>query len=151
MDIKNKQESKSYTFSEETVLERIQFRGKVDEVVWFMTHETNVVPLKEEQLMYLYDEISMMKRALYSLQSDDSNRMESIVDGIKAIEPEVMMSYRHVIFFIQTSENHPLIMSELNMLQDLTIMFPSTVDILWGLGVNDTLGDRLFFMLVCSK
>ena len=151
MDIKNKQESKSYTFSEEAVLDRIQFRGKVDEVVWFMTHETNVVPLKQEQLMYLYDESSMMKRALYSLQSDDSNRMESIVDGIKTIDPDVLMSYRHVIFFIQTSEDHPLMMSELNKLQDLTIMFPSTVDVLWGLGVNDTLGDRLFFMLVCSK
>ena len=151
MDLSNKLDSKTYAYSEEALLERIQFRGKVDEVVWFMTHETNVVPLKQEQLMYLYDESSMMKRALYSLQGEDSNRMESIVDGIKAIEPEVMMSYRHVIFFIQTSEDHPLMMSELNKLQDLTIMFPSTVDILWGLGVNDTLGDRLFFMLVCSK
>lgn len=151
MDLSNKLDSKTYAYSEEAVLERIQFRGKVDEVVWFMTHETNVVPLKQEQLMYLYDESSMMKRALYSLQNDGSNRMESIVDGIKTIDPDVLMSYRHVIFFIQTSEDHPLMMSELNKLQDLTIMFPSTVDILWGLGVNDTLGDRLFFMLVCCK
>jgi hypothetical protein len=147
----NDQDYKLCWFFEDVVLDRVQFRAKVDEVVWFMTHESHVVPLKQERLMYLYDEEAMMKRALYSLCKDDKNRMESIIDGVNAIGPDDLNTYKHVIFFMQTSEDYPLIMSELNKLQDLTMMFSSTTEILWGLGVNNTLDDRLFFMLVCSK
>ena len=147
----NDKDYKLYWYFEDVVLDRVQFRAKVDEVVWFMTHETHVVPLKQERLMYLYDEESMMKRALYSLRKDGMNRMESIIDGVNAIGPDDLKTYKHVIFLLQTSEDYPLIMCELNKLQDLTIMFSSTTEILWGLGVNNTLDDRLFFMLVCSK
>jgi hypothetical protein len=151
MELSMKQESKSYTFSEEAVLDRIQFRAKVDEVVWLVSRESHIVPLKQERLEYLYGEKSMIKRSIYSIHKDGVDRMDSVIEQIKAYESVGLETFEHVVFFIQTSKEYPLVISELSQLQELTTMFSSTADILWGLGVDDTLDDRLFFTLVCSK
>ena len=151
MELSMKQESKSYTFSEEAVLDRIQFRAKVDEVVWLVSRESHIVPLRQERLEFLYGEKTMIKRSLYSIQKDGVNRMDSVIEQIKAYESVGLETFEHVVFFIQTSKEYPLVISELSQLQELTTMFSSTADILWGLGVDDTLDDRLFFTLVCSK
>ena len=151
MELSMKQDSKSYTFSEEAVLDRIQFRAKVDEVVWLVSRESHIVPLKQERLEYLYGEKAMIKKSLYSINKDGVNRMDSVIEQIKAYEPVGLKTFEHVVFFIQTSKERPLAISELSQLQELTTMFSTKAEIQWGLGVNDTLGDRLFFMLVCSK
>ena len=151
MELSMKQESKSYTFSEEAVLDRIQFRAKVDEVVWLMSRESHIVPLKQERLEFLYGEKTMIKRSLYSIHKEGVNRMDSVIEQIKAYESFGLETFEHVVFFIQTSKGYPLVISELSQLQELTTMFSSTADILWGLGVDDTLDDRIFFTLVCSK
>lgn len=145
------EEKKTYWFSEEAVLDQVQFKAKVDEVVWLVSRESHIVPLKQERLEYLYGEKTMLKRSLCSIRKDEGDRMESIVEQIKTYEPADLRTFEHVVFFIQTSKEHPLVISELSQLQELTMMFSSTADILWGLGVDDTLDDRLYFTLVCSK
>ena len=150
-NMEKNQNEKQYQFLEEAILDRIQFRSKVDEVVWLVSRESHIVPLKQERLEYLYGEKAMIKRSLYSIHKDGVNRIGSVIDQIKAYEPVDLKTYNHIIFFIQTSKEYPLVISELSQLQDLTIMFSSTAEILWGLGTNDTLDDRIFFTLVCSK
>ena len=150
-NMEKNQNKKQYQFLEEAILDRIQFRAKVDEVVWLVSRESHIVPLKQERLEYLYGEKAMIKRSLYSIHKDGVNRIGSVIDQIKAYEPADLKTYDHIIFFIQTSKEYPLVISELSQLQDLTIMFSSTAEILWGLGTNDTLDDRIFFTLVCSK
>ena len=145
------EDKKTYWFSEEAVLDQVQFRAKVDEVVWLVSRESHIVPLKQERLEYLYGEKTMLKRSLCSIRKDEGDRMESIVEQIKTYEPADLRTFEHVVFFIQTSKEHPLVISELSQLQELTMMFSSSTDILWGLGVDDTLDDRLYFTLVCSK
>ena len=144
-------ENKSYYFSEEAVLDRIQFRAKVDEVVWLMSRESHIVPLKQERLEYLYGEKAMIKRSIYSIHKDGVDRMDSVIEQIKAYESVGLKTFEHVVFFIQTSKEQPLVISELSQLQELTMMFSAKAEILWGLGVDDTLDDRIFFTLVCSK
>jgi len=150
MDIKNKKDSKSYTFSENDILDEILFRAKVDEVVWLVSHESHIVPLKKKQLEYLYGQKTMIKKSICSMK-DDVNRMDSIIEQIKSNDSFGLDTFEHVVFFIQTSKDYPLVMIELSQLQELTSMFSSTADILWGIGVDDTLDDRLLFTLVCSK
>ena len=66
-------------------------------------------------------------------------------------EPSDIKSYQHVVFLIQTSKEHPVSVSELCKLQDITIMFGSTAEINWGIGIDEKLDNEMFFMLVCSK
>jgi len=149
--MEKKKDNKSYCFSEEAILDRIQFRAKVDEVVWLVSRESHIVPLKQERLEYLYGEKTMIKMSLYSIHKDGVDRMDSVIEQIKAYESVGLKTFEHVVFFIQTSKDYPLVISELSQLQELTVMFSSTADILWGLGVDDTLDDKIFFTLVCSK
>ena len=149
--MEKKKDNKSYCFSEEAILDRIQFRAKVDEVVWLVSRESHIVPLKQERLEYLYGEKTMIKMSLYSIDKDGVDRMDSVIEQIKAYESVGLKTFEHVVFFIQTSKDYPLVISELSQLQELTVMFSSTADILWGLGVDDTLDDKIFFTLVCSK
>ena len=66
-------------------------------------------------------------------------------------EPSDIKSYQHVVFLIQTSKEHPVSVSELCKLQDITIMFGSTAEINWGVGIDEKLDNEMFFMLVCRK
>lgn len=115
-----------------------------------MSHESHIVPLKQKRLEYLYGQKTMIKRSICSMK-DDVNRMDSIIEQIKSNDSFGLDTFEHVVFFIQTSKDYPLVMIELSQLQELTSMFSSTADILWGIGVDDTLDDRLLFTLVCSK
>ena len=142
---------KAYWYSEDVIIDGIQFRAKVDEVIWLMTHGSQVVPIKQDRLLYLYDETTMIKRSLYSSSGDGANRMGTIIEGIKAYDPIDLSPFKHAIFLIQTSKSHPLTMAELHQLQDITILLPSLIEITWGLGIDDTLDDRIYFTLVCSK
>ena len=142
---------KAYWYSEDVIIDGIQFRAKVDEVVWLMTHGSQVVPIKQDRLLYLYDETTMMKRSFYSISNDGKKRMDTVIEGIKAYEPIDLSQFKHAIFLIQTSKSHPLTMTELHKLQDITILLPSLIEITWGLGIDDTLDDRIYFTLVCSK
>ena len=66
-------------------------------------------------------------------------------------EPSDIKFYQQVVFLIQTSKEHPVSVSELCKLQDITIMFGSTAEINWGVGIDEKLDNEMFFMLVCSK
>lgn len=142
---------KAYWYSEDVIIDGIQFRAKVDEVVWLMTHGSQVVPIKQDSLLYLYNETTMIKRSFYSISGDGASRMDTIIEGIKANEPIDLSQFMHALFLIQTSKDYPLTMTELQKLQDITILLPTAIEITWGLGVDDTLGDRIYFTLVCSK
>lgn len=144
-------DDKVYCYSEDVVIDSIQFRAKVDEVVWLMTHGSQVVPIKQDNLLYLYKETTITKSSYCSSIDNDANRMNAIVEKIKAIEPTSLSPFKHAIFLIQTSKDHPLTMMELHKLQDITSILPTSIEITWGLGFDDTLAYGIYFTLVCSK
>ena len=60
-------------------------------------------------------------------------------------------TFDHALILIQTSKDHPLTMSELQMLQEITRDLPPEAVIHWGVGINDDLKDKVFLMIVYSK
>ena len=109
------------------------------------------MPINAPEIEYLYDENVIVKRRFYSFAKDGEERMKSVVREMKKYEPADKKSFERVLILIQTSKEHPLIMSELQSLSDITEGFSTKTEIRWGLGVNEDLDDRMFIMLVCSK
>jgi len=126
-------------------------RNEVDETLWLLSQGTQVVPIRVEDLFYLYSETTILRRRILSFPEYGHNRMDSIINTLKMYEPPDIRSYQHVVFLIQTSKEHPVSVSELCKLQDITIMFGSTAEINWGVGIDEKLDNEMFFMLVCSK
>ena len=138
-------------FNEVSNLCDADLKAEIDEIVWQMTHGSQIVPLKIEDLEYLFEESVIVKRRFYCCAKNKEERMVIVFREMKKYEPADKKSFEHVLILIQTSKEHPLMMSELQVMSDIIEGFSSKVDIRWGLGTNEDLEYRMFIMVVCSK
>lgn len=138
-------------FNEVSNLCDADLKAEIDEIVCQMAHGSQIVPLKIEDLEYLFEESVIVKRRFYSCAKNKEERMVNVFREMKKYEPADKKSFEHVLILIQTSKEHPLMMSELQVMSDIIEGFSSKVDIRWGLGTNEDLEYRMFIMVVCSK
>ena len=136
-------------FNEVSSLCGAGIKAEVDEIIWKMTHESQLVPMIMKDLEYLYEESFIAKRRFYS--ASEYRRMDSIVNEVIKYQSWDKKSFTHVLILLQTSKEHPLIISELQRLNEITGGFSSKAEIRWGLGINEDLGERVFIMIVYSK
>ena len=137
-------------FSEISRIDGAEFRAEVDEIVWLLTHGSQLIPVKGEVVTYLYDASFIEKRRFTSFMGGYA-RMDSIVQEVNRCDPSDKDTFDHALILIQTSKDHPLTMSELQMLIEVTRDLPPEAVIHWGVGINDDLKDKVFLMIVYSK
>ena len=137
-------------FSEISRIDGAEFRAEVDEIVWLLTHGSQLIPVKSEVVTYLYDASFIEKRRFTSFMGGYA-RMDSIVQEVNRCDPSDKDTFDHALILIQTSKDHPLTMSELQMLQEVTRDLPPEAVIHWVIGINDDLKDKVFLMIVYSK
>ena len=137
-------------FSEISRIEGPEFRAEVDEIIWLLTHGSQLIPVKSEVITYLYDASFVEKRRFTSFMGGYA-RMDSIVQEVNRCDPSDKDTFDHALILIQTSKDHPLTMSELQMLIEVTRDLPPEAVIHWGVGINDDLKDKVFLMIVYSK
>ena len=137
-------------FSEISRIEGPEFRAEVDEIIWLLTHGSQLIPVKSEVINYLYDASFIEKRRFTSFVGGYA-RMDSIVQEVNRCDPSDKDTFDYALILIQTSKDHPLTMSELQMLIEVTRDLPPEAVIHWGVGINDDLKDKVFLMIVYSK
>ena len=137
-------------FSEISRIERPEFRAEVDEIIWLLTHGSQMIPVKSEVITYLYNASFVEKRRFTSFMGGYA-RMDSIVQEVKRCDPSDKDTFDHALILIQTSKDYPLTMSELQMLNEVTRDLSPEAVIHWGIGINDDLQDKVFLMIVYSK
>lgn len=137
-------------FSEISRIEGAEFKAEVDEIIWLLTHGSQLIPIKSEVITYLYETSFIEKRRFTSLMGGYA-RMDSIVQEVKRCDPNDKDTFDHALILIQTSKKQPLTMSELQMLNEVTRGLPPEAVIHWGIGTNEDLKDKVFLMIVYSK
>ena len=137
-------------FSEISRIDGADLKAEVDEIIWLLTHGSQQIPIKSEEITYLYDASFIEKRRFTSLLGGYA-RMDSIVQEVNRCDPSDKDTFDHALILIQTSKDHPLTMSELQMLIEVTRDLPPEAVIHWGVGINDDLKDKVFLMIVYSK
>ena len=137
-------------FSEISRIEGAEFKAEVDEIVWLLTHGSQLIPIKSEVITYLYDASFIEKRRFTSFVGSYA-RMDSIVQEVNRCDPSDKDTFDHALILIQTSKKQPLTMSELQMLNEVTRGLPPEAVIHWGIGTNDDLKDKVFLTIVYSK
>ena len=138
-------------FSEVSSLPPYALKAEIDEIIWQLSRESQLIPINIKDMEYLYEESVILKRRFFSIEEGPERRMDSIVRVIKKYSPTDKKTYEHVLILIQTSKDHPLIMSELQNLNEITQGFSPKTEIRWGLGINENLEDHLYMMIICSK
>lgn len=137
-------------FSEISRIDGADLKAEVDEIIWLLTHGSQLIPIKSEEITYLYDASFIEKRRFTSFVGGYS-RTNSIVQEVNRCDPNDKDTFDHALILIQTSKDHPLTMSELQMLNEVTRDLPSEAVIHWGIGTNEDLNDKVFLMIVYSK
>ncbi len=125
--------------------------AQIDEIVWALSNESKKVPLKREDLTYLYDAEEIVKLRFFSATAE-VNRVDSLVREIdqanQSLNPS---SFTHIAMFVQTSTKNPLMMHEFNKLSEVVALFNTSAPILWGLGEDDSIGEEIFITIILSK
>ena len=140
-----------YTYNEVSNLYGSTFKAEIDTIIWQMTHFSQLRPIREFDMAYLFEETVIMKRCFYSESNEVGRRMRDILRAILKHEPTDKMDYEHLLILIQASGKHPLLIKELESLDKVTRRLSPKIEICWGLGQNDDLGKKLFAMIVYSK
>ena len=130
-------------FSEISRIEGSEFRAEVDEIIWFLTHGSQLIPIKSEIITYLYETSFIEKRRFTSFVGGYA-RTNSIVQEVNRCDPGDKDTFDYALILIPTSKDHPLTMSELQILNEVTRGLPPEAVIHWGIGANDDLEDKLF-------
>ena len=137
-------------FSEISRIDGADLKAEVDEIIWLLTHGSQLIPIKSEEITYLYDASFIEKRRFTSLLGGYA-RMDSIVQEVNRCDPNDKDTFDHTLILIQTSKKQPLTMSELQILNEVTRDLPPEAVIQWGVGTNEDLNDKVFLMIVYSK
>ena len=74
-------------FNEVSSLCGADIKAEVDEIIWQMTHESQLVPMIMKDLEYLYEESFIAKRRFYSVSEYRRKRMDSIVNEVIKYQP----------------------------------------------------------------
>lgn len=56
-----------------------------------------------------------------------------------------------VVLLFQTDQSNPLQMLEMQNIQEMCSLFSTNVEVLWGLGIDDNLGDSIRLTVVCGE
>ena len=123
-----------YTYNEVSNLYGSAFKAEIDAIIWQMTHFSQLRPIREHDMSYLYDEIMIVKRCFYSESDEVGRRMSDILRAILKHEPTDKMDYEHLLILIQASGEHPLLIKELESLDNVTRRLSPRIELCWGLG-----------------
>lgn len=140
-----------YTYNEVSNLYGSAFKAEIDAIIWQMTHFSQLRPIRDYNMSYLYNETMIVKRCFYSESDEVGRRMSDILRAILKHEPTDRMDYEHLLILIQASGEHPLLIKELESLDNVTRRLSPRIELCWGLGQNDDLDKKLFAMIVYSK
>lgn len=139
-------------FSDTSLLQGHRWMAQIDELVWMLVNESKKVPIKKEDLTYLYEAEQIVRLRYFSCPKASEERIGNIVREVAEAKCSGSFeSFTRISMLAQTSKAHPLMMHEFNRLSEIVGMFNPKVPVLWGLGEDDSLGENVFLIVVLSK
>lgn len=125
-------------------------KPEIEELISQIVKDSTLIHLGKQDLNYLYREKEVLKCRIYSFPYENETRMESILREVVEYSKVNFMRYNRIIFLIKTSSKVPLLMNELEFVNEIIKQFPEKIEVKWGLGWDNTIDDKVFLMMICS-
>ena len=125
-------------------------KPEIEELISQIVKDSTLIHLGKQDLNYLYREKEVLKCRIYSFPYENETRMEAILREVVEYSQVDFIRYNRVILLIKTSSKVPLLMNELGFVNKIIKQFPEKVEVLWGLGWDNTIDDKVFLMMICS-
>ncbi len=126
-------------------------RPEIEDLISQLVSESTLIHLTKDDLHYLYETLSIEKRRIISFPKGNESRMDSIIRELTEYASIDFSSFNKVAILIETSEQHPMLMEELNGIEKIISLFQGAKEIIWGLGRNNRIEDKVLLTLVFSN
>ena len=83
-------------FSEISRIDGADLKAEVDEIIWLLTHGSQLIPIKSEEITYLYEASFIEKRRFTSFVGGYS-RTDSIVQEVNRCDPNDKDTFDHAL------------------------------------------------------
>ncbi len=131
-----------------TTTKIIKSHREIDELTKEIIKSNSLISLDENDMSYLYDEKEILEVCITASSSEGEDRMDAIYREFKE---GGYTSYDKVLLSITYSEQHPMMMEDMNKVHDIMELFPGEFAIKWGVGVDKSLGDQVKVVMILSR
>ncbi len=131
-----------------TTTKSIKTRQEIDNLSQEIIKSNSLIHLDKDDMLYLYAEKEILEVRITASSSVGEDRMDAVYREFKE---GGFMSYDKVLLYITYSEQHPLLMEDMQNVHDIMELFPGDFTIKWGVGVDNTLGDQVKVVVILSR
>lgn len=121
-----------------------------DDLCQMLIDSSTDVAITKEDIAFLQEENPVSVWQTEGALSPQESRMDALMREWKNkgnASPDV----KTVVLLFQTDQSNPLQMLEMQNLQEMCSLFSTNVEVLWGLGIDDNLGDSIRLTVVCGE
>ena len=120
----------------------------IQDIIHQMTENTLLV--EQKKLKYLYNAKSICHTTYHSHTYNAEKRMAYITELLRKYAHIDFSKYSRIMLIFKTSSTYPLMAYELQKRQELFNLTSKKVEIRWGFGTDESLGEEMSLLLVGS-
>ena len=100
------------------------------------------ITMDDEDLAFLQEGAFVTEWQVEAVPSSQKSRMEVLLQEWKTVADD-LSNVKKIVLLFQFSQEHSLLMSEMQVVQEMLQSLPDTVTVQWGGGIEDTLGEKV--------
>lgn len=113
-----------------------------DELSQQLKTAATFITMDDEDLAFLQEGASVTEWQVEAVPSSQKSRMEVLLQEWKTVV-DGLSNVKKIVLLFQFSQEHSLLMSEMQVVQEMFQSLPDTVSVQWGAGIEDTLGEKV--------
>ena len=113
-----------------------------DELSQQLKAAATFVTMDDEDLAFLQEGAPVTEWQVEVAPSSQKSRMKVLLQEWKTVADD-LSNVKKIVLLLQFSQEHSLLMSEMQVVQEMFQSLPDTVSVQWGAGIEDTLGEKV--------
>jgi hypothetical protein len=121
-----------------------------DDLCQMLIDSSTDVAITKEDIAFLQEGNPVSVWQTEGALSPQESRMDALKREWKT-KGNACQDVKTIVLLFQTAKSNPLLMSEMQNINEMCSLFPDNVDVLWGLGTDDNLGESIRLTVVCGE
>ena len=121
-----------------------------DDLCQMLIDSSTDVAITKEDIAFLQEGNPVSVWQIEGAPSPQESRMDALMREWKT-KGNACQDVKTIVLLFQTDQSNPLQMLEMQNIQEMCSLFSTNVEALWGLGIDDNLGDSIRLTVVCGE
>lgn len=113
-----------------------------DDLCQMLKTAATFVTMDDEDLAFLQEGASVTEWQVEAVPSSQKSRMEVLLQEWKTVADD-LSNVKKIVVLFQFLQEHPLLMNEMQTIDEMFQPLPDNVEVLWGAGFDNNLGEKI--------